>query len=107
MKKQICILLAALLVLSLAGCGVRDEPPEERIIPEIEETDTSSVETFAVAEQPEKEPENEPKRISGWSEGSPAMAEIIASVESITDEASPTTCPLKNASHFSISTALS
>ncbi len=93
MKKQICILLAALLILSLAGCGNRDEQPVEKAIAEIKEADTSSAESIAVAEQPEKEPENEPKRISGWSEGSPAMAEIIASVESITDEASPDYVP--------------
>ena len=93
MKKAISLLLAALLVLSLASCGVRDVKPEENSIPEAEEADVFIGETITAAEEPEKEPEDEPKHIIGWSEDSPAMAEIMATVENITDEASPDYVP--------------
>ena len=107
MKKAISFLLAALLVLSLASCGARDVKSEENSIPEAEEADEFIGETITAAEEPgvfieemitaaeepEKEPEEEPKRIIGWSEDSTAMAEIMATVENITDESSPDYVP--------------
>ena len=80
---------------------------EENSIPEAEEADEFIGETITAAEEPgvfieemitaaeepEKEPEEEPKRIIGWSEDSTAMAEIMATVENITDESSPDYVP--------------
>ncbi len=85
MKQATCILLAALLILSLAGCGNRDVKAAEKSVEETERADACIVENNAAAE----ESKDEPKRISGWSEDSTAMAEIMAFVDSITDEASP------------------
>ena len=89
MRKATCILLVALLILSLASCGNPDVKAEEKSTTKIEETNASSGGIITSAEEPEEEPDNEPTRIVGWSENSASMAEIMAFVENITDEASP------------------
>ena len=53
----------------------------EKSVEETERADACIVENNAAAE----ESKDEPKRISGWSEYSTAMAEIMAFVDSITD----------------------
>ena len=89
MKKATCMLLVALFFLNLTGCGSRDVKAEEDAIAKTEEANATSSVIITAAE----ETEGEQKRISGWSQDSTAMVEIIAFVENITDEASPDYVP--------------
>ena len=117
MKKTTCILLVIMLVLSLAACGNTGVQAVEKTAAETAEAFADSGENITAAEEPQKDtseepteeaseeaeevaekepeevPEEEPKCIRGWSEDSPAMAEIMAFVESITDESSPDYVP--------------